>query len=307
MHPARIAPRYATLPSARCRASIGSVPARHARDGLHIRRQDSDMAVSLRKGHALHMSTAYQPGAGAGTTGVPQTPQTSRPPITTANQMTGRERNASLAGGALLILLGLTRRSFAGVPLLASGGAILAHGLSGRQPVLARIGALTGRRPSAGSASFSRTLTVGKPPHEVYRFWRDFQNLPRFMHHIESVTPTGDNRSHWVARVPAGNPVEWDAEITEDRPGELICWCSLPESPVKTQGTVRFAPAPAGKGTEVHVLMSYAAPAGLLGAPVSHLLLPITAQQVQQDLHRFKAVVEAGEAATTTGQTSGRA
>lgn len=245
-------------------------------------------------------STSAIPGAPG-----PLQPFRSPVPLATS-QMSGAERNASLAGGALLMLLGLTRRSFLSLPLLAGGGALLAHAISGRQPIAERIGALTGRRPSAGSASLSRSVTIGKPPQEVYRFWRDLQNLPRFMRHIESVTPTGDNRSHWVARAPAGNPVEWDAEITEDRPGELLSWRSLPDSSVQTQGIVRFAPAPNRKGTEVHVMMSYAAPAGLLGAPINYLLLPITAQQVEQDIHRCKAVMEAGEAATTIGQPSGR-
>lgn len=256
------------------------------------------------------MTTAYQPDTSAGQTGGARSTNlpATRPSLSaTVGQMSGGERNAALAGGALLMLLGLTRRSLFSVPLLAGGGAFIAHAIAGRQPLIQRIATLTGRRPSAGSASLSRSLTIGKSPNEVYRFWRDFQNLPRFMRHIESITDAGDRRSHWVARVPAGNPVEWDAEIIEDRPGELISWASLPESPVQTQGTVRFVPAPNNKGTELHVMMSYAAPAGLLGAPINHLLLPTIAQQVEQDIHRCKAVMEAGEAATTVGQPNGRA
>ncbi|WP_406696340.1 SRPBCC family protein [Singulisphaera sp. Ch08] len=99
------------------------------------------------------------------------------------------------------------------------------------------------------------SITINRPAEELYRFWRNFENLPRIMTHLESVQVTGDRRSHWKAKAPVGSTVEWDAEITEDRPNELIAWRSLEGADVENSGAVRFVPAPGGRGTEVHVEM----------------------------------------------------
>ena len=109
-----------------------------------------------------------------------------------------------------------------------------------------------------------QTITISRPAEELYRFWRDFQNLPRIMSHLESVQADGDRRSHWKAKAPAGMTVEWDAEITEDRPNELIAWRSV-GGHVDNAGSVRFVPAPGGRGTEVHVAMRYDPPGGVVG------------------------------------------
>jgi uncharacterized membrane protein len=148
-------------------------------------------------------------------------------------------------------------------------------------------------------------LTVNRPREEVYNFWRDLSNLPKFMRHLESVTETGDGRSHWVAKAPIA--VEWDAEITTERPGELIGWRSVESATVKNAGSVRFKDAPGGRGTEVHVYFEYQPVAGPAGLAAAKLIKQVTQQQVRMDLGRFKAIIEAGEAPTTEGQTSGRA
>ena len=140
-----------------------------------------------------------------------------------------------------------------------------------------------------------RSITVGRPVEEVYGFWRDFQNLPRFMRHLESVTVTGDRRSHWNAKGPAGTSVEWDAETTEDRPNELIAWRSLEGSDVYNAGTVRFNPAPGDRGTEVRVDIEYDPPLGKLGSKVAMLWREEPGQQIQDDLRHFKQVMEVGE------------
>ena len=108
-----------------------------------------------------------------------------------------------------------------------------------------------------------QAITVNRPPEEAYRFWHDFPNLPRFMEHLESVEVTGDGRSRWTARGPAGTKAEWEAEVTEDRPGEVIAWRSVEGSAVDTSGAVRFTPAPGGRGTEVRVELRYSPPAGV--------------------------------------------
>jgi uncharacterized membrane protein len=130
---------------------------------------------------------------------------------------------------------------------------------------------------------------------EVYAFWRNFENLPRFMRHLESVTVSGDRRSHWVAKAPAGKSVEWDAEILEDRPNELISWRSLPGADVYNAGTVQFQPASGGRGTEVRVTLEYHPPFGKLGSRIAMLFREEPGQQVYDDLRNFKQVMETGE------------
>jgi uncharacterized membrane protein len=158
-----------------------------------------------------------------------------------------------------------------------------------------------------GAIRVAKSATINRSPEELYRFWRDFQNLPRFMKHLESVRETGDRRSHWVAKGPAGTTVEWDAEITEDRPNELIAWRSLEGSDVDCVGFVRFERAPGGRGSIVRVEMRYRPPAGRVGATVARLLGEGPEWRIKDDLRRFKQIMEAGEVITTEGQPAGRA
>ena len=140
-----------------------------------------------------------------------------------------------------------------------------------------------------------RSITVRRPVAEVYAFWHDFENLPRFMRHLESVTTTGDRRSHWVAKAPAGQSVEWDAVTTEDRENELIAWQSVEDADVYNAGSVRFMPAPGDRGTEVRVTLEYKPPLGKLGSKVAMLFREEPGQQVQDSLRHFKQVMETGE------------
>jgi uncharacterized membrane protein len=153
--------------------------------------------------------------------------------------------------------------------------------------------------------SASKSVTIGRPRDEVYKFWRDFENLPTFMQHLVSVTATGDGRSRWVAKAPAGTTVEWTAEITEDRAGSLITWHSLAGSDIANQGSVRFEDAPADRGTEVRVELSYDAPAGSAGAVIAKLFGEEPGQQLRDDLRRFKQVMETGEIVRSDGSLEG--
>ena len=140
-----------------------------------------------------------------------------------------------------------------------------------------------------------QSITVRRPVEEVYQFWHNFENLPRFMRHLVSVQVTGDRRSHWVAKAPAGMTVEWDAETTEDRPNELIAWRSLEGADVYNEGTVRFQPAPGKRGTEVRVELRYEPPGGKIGSKLAMLFRREPGQQVHDDLRAFKQVIETGD------------
>lgn len=149
------------------------------------------------------------------------------------------------------------------------------------------------------------TVTIGSPRQEVYAFWRQIENLPLFMKHLESVEDLGNGRSRWVAKTPAGGRVEWEAETLEDRDGELLSWRSVEGSQVYNAGTVRFENASGGRGTAVKVHLEFVPPGGAAGRAAARLLGPITSQQVREDLRRFKTLMEAGEIPTTTGQPAG--
>jgi uncharacterized membrane protein len=152
----------------------------------------------------------------------------------------------------------------------------------------------TGRRSKRG-IRVRKAITVNRPPEEVYRFWRNFENLPRFMAHLDSVRIMDERRSYWRAKAPFGATVEWVAEIIEDTPNELIAWRSLEDSDVANSGRVRFVPAPGGRGTEVHVELSYDPPGGIVGASLAKLFGEEPSVQVDGDLRRFKQVLEVGE------------
>ena len=151
-----------------------------------------------------------------------------------------------------------------------------------------------------------KTVTINRPASELYQFWRRLENLPRFMAHLESVTLRAGNVSHWVAKAPAGQTVEWDAEIINEKENELIAWSSLPGSGIPNAGSIRFAPAPGGRGTEVTVRLEYTPPGGsMLGRMAAKFLGEEPQTQVGDDLLRFKAFMETGEIPTIEGQPTG--
>jgi uncharacterized membrane protein len=216
------------------------------------------------------------------------------------------ERYASAIGGGALALYGLSRGSLAGVTLALVGGALIYRGVSGHCNMYEAMGVNTAReKGSRASVSGDRgikvekSITINRSPEELFSFWRNFENLPRFMDHLESVRTTSQTRSHWVAKAPAGTTVEWDAEIINEKPNELIAWRSLEGADVDNAGSVRFERA--ASGTTVRVTLEYDPPAGIVGAAVAKLFGEAPDQQIEDDLQRFKQVMETGE-----GQSSGR-
>jgi uncharacterized membrane protein len=225
------------------------------------------------------------------------------------------ERLASNLGGGVLVLAGLLRGGIGGMTMTLLGGSLLYRGLTGHCHLYQALGANTadeGRGafdsvPARQGVRVEEAVTIDRSPEELYRFWRDFQNLPRFMEHLQSVTVAAGNRSHWVTKAPLGQTVEWDAEIHNERENELIAWRSLEGSQVETAGSVHFRPAPGGRGTEVRVNLKVNPPAGQLGIALAKLFGEAPDQQIRDDLRRFKQIMETGEIPTTAGQPSGRA
>jgi uncharacterized membrane protein len=215
------------------------------------------------------------------------------------------ERMAGAIGGPLLALYGLTRGTPGGLVLAAGGGYLLYRSLTGHCSLYQALGVTTARSADEPLHA-EKSVTINRPAEDLYRFWRDFAQLPRFMKHLDAVQVSGDGRSHWVAHGPAGTRVEWDAQITEDRPNELIAWRSLEGAQVANAGTVRFEPATGGRGTLVRVAIDYRPPAGTLGLAVAQLFGEAPQQQIAGDLRRFKNLMEAGEIPTTSGQPEGK-
>jgi len=222
------------------------------------------------------------------------------------------ERLLTLAGGAVLSLYGLQRRSLGGLAVAGVGGTLLYRGLSGHCSIYQLLGVSSADRhgpatsvPAGHGVKLEERLTIDRPAAELYAFWRKLENLPRFMRHLESVRTLGGNRSHWVAAGPLGTRVEWDAEIINERPNELIAWRSVEGSEIATAGSVHFVPAPGGRGTEVHVSMKYDPPVGKVGALVAKALGEAPEWTVREELRRFKQLMETGEIPTTEGQPMG--
>lgn len=151
----------------------------------------------------------------------------------------------------------------------------------------------------------TRSVTINKPRATVFAFWRDLEHLPLFMTHVESVKTMSDRRSHWEVHAPAGQTVEWDAEIVDERPSELLSWRTLEGSDIRHAGAIRFIEAPADRGTEVHVDLRYDAPAGRAGATVAKLFGEEPSQQLRDDLRRLKQVLETGDVVRSDGSLEG--
>lgn len=227
-------------------------------------------------------------------------------------QNVGRaERWISGVGGAALLGYSL-RRSRLRLLLLPIGVHLVRRALSGHCEINQALGRNTAtgddsdaiaRLERGEGTKVEQAIVIGRPRDELFRFWRQLDNLPRFMDHLESVTVLDEHRSHWVAKGPLGARVEWDAEIVHEIPDEILAWRSLPGSDVDQAGQVQFTPAHGG-GTEVRVVLRYATPAGQAGATVAHLLGDDPARQIADDLRRFKQVTEGGVVSATSSGTA---
>jgi uncharacterized membrane protein len=219
------------------------------------------------------------------------------------------ERWASLAAATATIAYGISRRNAKGLFLAAAVAPLAYRGAVGHWPWHSN-----GRGNGYENTQFAETrealggdrgvnvresIRLETPVAEVYEFWRQLQNLPRFMTHLESVTDLGNGRSHWVAKGPAGLRVEWDAEIFNEVENKVIAWRSQPGSDVVTAGSVTFAPVRGGRTTQVTVNMQYAPPAGRAGAFLAQIFGREPSQTIREDLRNLKQTLEAGETPRT--------
>jgi uncharacterized membrane protein len=228
------------------------------------------------------------------------------------------ERIGSVALGAALVGLGARRRDPVGLVAALFGGYFISRGATGRCLVYQALGVSTGSADAVLASSqrddvtsraatvnarkaikVERAVTIDRPRDELFTFWRNFENLPRFMEHLVSVRVDSPTRSHWKAKAPAGKTVEWEAEIVNEVPNEIIAWKSVGDPDVANAGAVNFLDAPGGRGTIVRVTMDYEPPAGKLGAIVSHFTGEEPDRQIREDLRKLKQLMETGEITTS--------
>ncbi len=214
-----------------------------------------------------------------------------------------KERWASIVGGSAMVLMGLQQRSLRGILTAIAGGGLAYHGATADKSLQDKVVDATGINKAI---RVEKTVTIDKSAEELYNYWHNFENLPTFMKHVKSVQVLDMRRSHWVANAPLGQTIEWDADIINDQPNQLIAWASEEGAQVDNSGFVRFSPAPGDRGTEVKVVMEYNVPGGMVTAAIAKLFGEEPEQQIGDELRRFKQLMETGEIATTEGQSRGQ-
>jgi uncharacterized membrane protein len=233
----------------------------------------------------------------------------------TSQNINSVERAASAVAGGAILAYGLKQGGIGGTLLSILGGGMLLRGASGHCHVYDALGVDTKQLDSTspfkksslltGKVHVTKALTINKSQAELYEFWRNFENLPIFMRHLESVTKTDEKTSHWRAKAPLGQTVEWDAELTSDVPNEKIGWKSLEGAFIPNSGVVEFLPT-IERGTELKVTMIYEAPGGKIGEWIAWALGEEPSIQIAEDLRRFKSLMETGLIMKIDGQPSGR-
>lgn len=206
------------------------------------------------------------------------------------------ERWGSVSIGAALMAYWLKRRSKSRLAPAAAGAVLLYRGTTGHCPIYERMGidrndtrvALSGPR----GFHVHESIRIEQPVEALYRFWRNFENLPKVMTHLEQVIDLGNGHSHWVAKGPAGIPVEWDAEMINDVPNKVIGWRSLPSSDFVTAGSVNFDGSGDGRSTLITVHLQYAPPGSKLGKLVAQLFGDDPSQAIAEDLRRLKRLLD---------------
>lgn len=203
-----------------------------------------------------------------------------------------QERAVSAAVGGVLMAWGLRRRSLGGLLLAAAGAELIYRGVSGHCHVYDWLGKNTA---DSEPGRIKSAVTIDKPRDELFRLWREPDTLSRVMGDFADVESRGPNRMHWSLRAPAGHPVQWDAEIVEEREGELLRWRSDQDAPLPNEGEVRFEQAPGARGTEVRLTMRFDPPGGVLGDAAVAALGPTPNLLASHALRRFRRLAETGD------------
>jgi uncharacterized membrane protein len=214
------------------------------------------------------------------------------------------ERWLSALTGAGLLYYGIRRRSWGGTLVAALGAKLLLRGFFGTSLIYRFLGINTAesyadakRAAASGEFGAEKSIAIDRSPEEVYRFWRNFENLPRVMKHLKSVRAIDGKRSHWVVKAPAGVEIEWDAEITEDRENRRIAWRSSEGSEIRNDGVVLFEPLTGDRTTELRVRLRYTLPAGRTGKAFAKLFGKDPDRILDEDLRLFKSMMETRETA----------
>lgn len=227
------------------------------------------------------------------------------------------ERVVSTLAGGSLIAYGIKRKDWLGALLSVVGGGLAMRGATGHCQVYDALDFDTNRNSLLEKGKVKakdwfeqkveviKSVTINKSAAELYKFWRNFENLPKFMNHLESVRIIDEKKSEWTAKAPLGYKAHWGAIITEDSENELIAWRSVENSEIPNSGRVEFLPT-VDRGTVVKVTVRYAPPAGKLGALAAYFLTEEPDTQIAEDLRRFKSLMETGLIMSVEGQTSGR-
>lgn len=221
------------------------------------------------------------------------------------------ERAASTAIGAALVVAGLAGRRHV-VPL-AAGSALLYRGISGNCGLYRALGIDRCQCDQQDQAAVEarhaihvdRAIIINRPPGMIYDFWKQFDQLPQLIDHLVSVTQVDDQKSHWIAQGPLNSQFEWDAEVFEDRHGELLAWRSLPDSEVSVAGTLRLGVLPHNRGTSVRLITDYEPPGGRITAQIASWFGTDVEAELFEGLRRMKQILESGERPTIEGQPLG--
>ena len=159
----------------------------------------------------------------------------------------------------------------------------------------------TARRSFGRYDVAGRSVTIRKPREELFRYWRDFSNLPHFMDNLERIEPdpAEPGRNTWFIRGPAGRTLAVETTIAREIENELIAWRSTPDSDLDTEGRVTFEDAPGERGTRVGLIVAWRPRGGLAGKAIAKLAGQSPELQARHDLKRFKMLMETGEIATS--------
>lgn len=223
--------------------------------------------------------------------------------------LTRIDRWSYVASGLALVGWGLRRRNLARSGAAGLGSWLLYQAYTGYNPMFKPLGIRVNRDPQESAAAetivLDQAITINSGRDELYRFWRDLNNLPSFAPRVSRVEVLDEQRSRWHIEGMKGREMVWESEITRDDPGKEIAWRSTHDDVLTHFGSVQFRDAPGKRGAVVAVHLEYVSPAGSLGAAVARMTGQAPERYVTDALRRLKQLVEVGEVVTTYGQPAG--